>query len=164
MNLNFVRVGIVALALAFAGLASAQDKTVGYDIAGCAPDDFMAAHVEVGKDVVVISVNPGPDRIVKLDIPIIYKFVKEDKDGKHYVQENGMEMVIAKQDSDTIIGKLVDKGETVAVVFGIPGDGSKLGENGKKEFETCKELQSKAGSKSDSSSMFDPLDGISRTL
>jgi hypothetical protein len=160
MSLKFVRVGIAALVLAFAGCALAQDKTVGYDIGACSPEEFVGAHVEIGKDVAVISVAPGPERVVKLEEPIVYKFVSADKDGKHYVQENGLELVIIKQDDKAIVGKIVDDGKTVAVVFGVPGDGSKLSDNAKAEYETCKDIRSKVEKPE---SNIDPLDGVSRT-
>jgi hypothetical protein len=160
MNLKFVRVGIAALVLTFAGCALAQDKAVGYDVGACTPDSFIAAHIDIGKDVTVTSMSPGPDRVVKLDEPVVYKFVKEDKDGKHYVQENGLELILAKQDDKTIIGKFVDSGETVAVVYGVPGDGSKLAENAKIEYKTCEDLRDK---EQKPESKIDWLDGVSRT-
>lgn len=161
MNLSFVRAGIVALTLAFAGCGFAQDKAVGYDIGGCSPDSFIAAHIEIDKDVTITSVSPGPDRVVKLDEPVVYKFVNADKDGKHYVQSNGMELIIAKQDDEDIIGKIVDDGKTIAIIFGVPGDGSKLSENAKVEYETCKDIRQKLQPKPEQK--IDPLDGISRT-
>jgi hypothetical protein len=154
MNLNFIRVGIVAIALAFSGCCFAQDKTAGYDMGGCAPDEFVAAHVEIGThEITVISVSLGPDQVIKLDKPVVYKLTKTDEDGKHYLDEakGGLELVISKADNEVIVGKFLDPDEPewTAVVFGVPADGSKLAENAKEEFETCKDIRLKHNTKAD---------------
>lgn len=161
MNSKFLRVGITAIVLSLAGCVFAQDKVVGYDIGGCSPESFVGAHIEVGKDVIVTMASPGPDRVVKLDEPIVYKFTSEDKEGKHYVQPNGLELVIVRQDDKIVVGKIVDDGKMVAIIFGVPGDGSKLAENAKTEYKACEDLRSKEESKPESK--IDPLDGVSRT-
>lgn len=137
-----VRVGLLAVAILFAGCLSAQDKvkSVGYDIGSCAPGSFVGAHVELGPDFVITEVAPGPDRVVKLETPIVYKFVKEDKEGKHY-SGGKLELIITQADKDGIVGKLVkDNGDIAVVVYGVPADGDKLAENAKDFFGVCKAL------------------------
>lgn len=134
-----VRVGLLSIALLLAGRSIAQDKSVGYDIGSCAPGSFVAAHVELGADFVITEISPGPDVVKKLEKPLVYKFVKEDKDGKHY-SGGPLELVISQADEKGIVGKLTKDGEILAVVFGIPADGSKLAENAKEDFGVCKAL------------------------
>ena len=137
-----IRVGLLAVALLLAGRGIAQDKavvqkkSVGYDVGSCSTGSFVAAHVELGTDFVITVVSPGPDVVKALEKPLVYKFVKSDKDGKHYV--NGpLEIVIVQADEKGLAGRLVKDGEAVAAVFGVPGDGSKLAENAKDEFGAC---------------------------
>jgi hypothetical protein len=143
--MKFVRTAVLVAALVFAGCGFAQEKkAVGYDLGSCSPGSFLAVHVEYKDeaDITITEVSPGPDKVVKLEKPTIFKYAKTDKDGKHYAAvTGGRELVVAKADEKIFLGALVtDEGDVAAVVFGVPGDGSKLADNAKEEFGACMDL------------------------
>jgi hypothetical protein len=139
--MKLVRVGLFAAALALAASCSFAQKAVGYDISGCSPEGFLAAHVDylAKTSVTITEISPGPDKVTVLETPVVYKFSVEDKDGEHYVSHD-FEIVVAKADKTDIIGKLTRDGSVIAIMFGIPADGKTLADNAKKEFGVCQEL------------------------
>lgn len=143
--MKFARTAVLIALLALAGCGFAQEKkAVGYDLGSCSPDHFYAVHVEYKDEteIIVTEITTQPGEVVKLGKPTIFKFSKKDEDGKHYAAvTGGRELVVAKADEKQFFGILVvDNGTVVAVVFGVPGDGSKLVENAEKESGACREL------------------------
>src|SRR5258708_4868016 len=140
-----VRSAVLVAMLAIAGCGFAQEKkAVGYDLGSCSPNDFVAVHADYKDeaDITITEVSAQPGKVVKLEKPTIFKFSKKDEDGKHYVAvTGGRELIVVKADEKVFFGALVtDDGKVVAVVFGVPGDGSKLADNAKEEFGACIDL------------------------
>lgn len=140
-----VRSAVILFMLAFAGCGFAQKKPVGYDLGSCSPGGFYAVHAEYndGVDITITAASFEPGKVVKLETPTVFKFSKEDADGKHYKAiTGGRELVVGKADNEIFFAALVtDKGVAASMIFGVPGDGSKLAENAEEEFSVCRDLQ-----------------------
>ena len=121
-----------------------------FDAASCSAKDFVAAHIEIGKDsLVVLKVVPAPDKIIVLDEPSVYKLTKTDKDGRHYVLGD-FEIVVAGIDKDGFLtGMLYYKSQMSAVFYGVESDGSneKLIQNATAEYQACVSVRAEVSSK-----------------
>lgn len=136
--MKLFRTAALTVLLFAASLATAQDKPAGYDVGACSPDMFIAAHFEVSATAVTITeVSRGPGHVKVLEKPVIYKFVKKDAKGSHYLVKDTEELVIEEVSEKGLIGSIEQEGKPVAALFGIAGDGSKLAENAMKEFDAC---------------------------
>ncbi len=114
-----------------------------FDVASCAPDGFIAAHIEISKDALtVLKIVPGPGIVNPVSPPNVYKLVAKDKDGKHYAAGDFEIVVKTIKDDGTLLGILKLKGKDVALFYGIESDGSdsKLLTNANEEHEVCIEL------------------------
>lgn len=144
--MNVRTLALAAIMLLAAPVVSFAQKSVGYDIGACAPGSFMAAHIELTDETLsIISVSPGPDRVIKLPEPLVYKYSgKEVLDGQEvrdYVSSTGVQIGVFVENKN-LIGKMSSpKGEVVALVYGVPDqDGSKLAETAKEEFGICRDV------------------------
>ena len=139
--MKIILVAALVAVLAFAAVRVSAQKAVGYDIGGCSPSDFVAAHIEytADSDVTFVLASTKADEVVKLETPVIYKFAKEDEAGKHYVSGT-YDIVINVANEKDIEGAFLHDGKLVALLFGIPGDGTNLAETAKREAIACKEL------------------------
>ncbi len=147
-------VAALSVGACYAQAPAPEVKAVrGFDVASCSSRDFIAAHVEIGKDsLVVLKAVPGPDKIIVLDNPTVYKLTKTDKDGKHYVA-GGFEIVVEDIDKDGFLsGYLYLKGEKVAVFYGVESDGSNetLLKNANKEHDACVDVRKESSEPTES--------------
>ncbi len=138
----------VALAIClFAASACGQDIKKGYDIGQCSPNSYFAAHVKVvGKDLQMDLASPGPNQSSPIQPVIIYKFVSEDKDGKHveYVTENKRKFQLVL-DFKSNIGYFTVNDEPTSVIFLLEDeDGSKLNEKALLMLKACQEALDEA--------------------
>ena len=143
---------ILTLALLLASFApmSAQQTTEGYDVGVCSANQFVALHVAASdKDVVVQFASRGPNRLEKLESPLVYKFEKEDAAGRHYVDDEGKDgkfELVLKFDKEGVNGLLYVDGEKTAKFYG----GKAADESGLKEtafvlYQMCLQMHEASG-------------------
>lgn len=124
----------------------AEKPPVGYDIAACTPEAFFVVHFDlVSGDLNLTLITKEPGKIEALDEPVLYKFKSEDKVGKHYQSDAGVELIF-KFEEHTAMGIQKRNGEVHAIIFGVQGDGTKLAENAVAFSEVCQGLRDDATS------------------
>ena len=139
---------LLILALLLATLVPtsfAQEKAVGYDVGVCAENQFVALHVEASdKDITVQFASPGPNRVEKLEAPIVYKFEKEDTAGRHYVDDEGKDgkfELVLKFDKDGVNGLYYVDGKKAAKFYGgKAADESNLKETAFLLYQMCLQM------------------------
>lgn len=140
--MKFVTTAVLAATLLFTGCAT---KKIGYNIGACAPDGFIAAHIEYADEskLTFTDVSPAPNKVFKLKKPTVYVYTKTDEEGKHYVSNN-MEIVV-EADNEKIVGKLESDGHVVSLLFGVPGTVAQVVEHANAEYAMCMDLQGSHG-------------------
>lgn len=144
--MKFVRSAALAAVLIVSGCAFAQKAAApkGFDIGVCGIRQYVGAFVTVDdKEVKVLKVSLGPDKVEDVKEPVVYSFDKEDSDGKHYVSKDKDQFIVLEKDEKHLLGSFVNsEGELKAVIFGLPdADGSKLADNAKEEYGVCRDLR-----------------------
>jgi hypothetical protein len=137
--MKLIRTLALASFILFGATSMAQDKPKGYDIGGCGVTTFSAAHFVVdGNDMRVDKYSPGPDVVKDAANGVTYKFILEDKDGKHFVytkDDTKYEFVLLL---DKSVGKFEINGEIKVIALIMKDDdGSKLAENAKQMYQSC---------------------------
>lgn len=137
---------VLSLSPAIATPQQTEPQVTGYDAGLCGPDQFVAVHVAISdKEITVQFVNPGPNKVFKLDRPQVFKFTKEDADGRHYLYEEKQFELVVKFDKSGVDGILYVDGAKAAKFYGAKAaDEKNLAEAGFMFFQMCQQIHESA--------------------
>ncbi len=151
--MKILRSVVLASCFVFGGSVGAQQAkapvAMEYDAGVCGEQDFMALHVVVSGDKLIINaIATGPKNAHKTPDDV-WKFVKADAAGFHFVEDvEGVKYeLIVRQDKKDIEGLLYADGKKVAKFYGHVADGKTLQESGAILYQMCLEMwESPSGS------------------
>ena len=137
---------VLAAALTFRVTAIAQAPAVPvvqeYDTGVCGEQEFMALHIKVSKDKLVVNkIATGPNSVHEIEDDV-WQLVKSNDGTLHFVEDGeGIKYeIVVKQDKQDIDGLMYVNGQKAAKFYGHVADGKKLQESGAVLYQMCRQM------------------------